>query len=88
MNAKNKLMLAIIILSLFCTSFSEISSFYKGLNYLFASETKKSEAGREIELVLDNGSVVNCAVQDRKSSVRSAGNKGMAVSISSNWLCR
>jgi len=88
MRIKNTFILAVLIISFGFTTTSGINTVVSGLKAVSVIETDNSKANRDIEIVLENGAVLNCTFQSKKTVVRSLGNKELDVSISSNWNCK
>jgi hypothetical protein len=88
MRIKFTLILAVLILAFGFTSTSGINTAVSGWKSVSEIETDDSAAYQDVVLVLDNGSVMNCSFQAKKTTVRNLGNRELAVSISSNWNCK
>ena len=88
MRIKFTFILVVLIISFGFTTTSGINTFVNGLKAVSVIETVDSKTYRNIEMVLENGSVMSCSFQAKKTTVRNLGNRELAVSISSNWNCK
>lgn len=78
--------LAVLVISFGLTNTAGISATIGGLKP--SPGASENETGKNVELVLDNGSVVNCTFLTKKSAAQNLGNGRVAVSINSNWICQ
>jgi hypothetical protein len=88
MRIKFTFILVVLIISFGFTTTSGINTLVNGWKAVSVIETANSKPYRDIEIVLENGSVMYCSFQSKKTMVRSLGERELAVSISSNWNCK
>lgn len=46
------------------------------------------EFGKENRIVAENGAVLRCSIQSKKSSARVVQGAAVAISVNANWICR
>lgn len=83
MKLKYTIILAAILLLFGLPDISKSTAGFDDLKAVLEFETNK-----ESKIKAENGAVLRCSLQAKKSAFRNAANDSLAISVSSNWICR